>query len=91
MADRDAHELVVSAVGVLVTFDRVGQRFDPTGPPVDVAVGCVVTLAAAALWPLAVSLSLLHKVSTIRTAASVASRHDSNPVGRYLERLEQLD
>jgi hypothetical protein len=50
-----------------------------------------VTLAAAALWPLAVSLSLLHKVSTIRTAASVASRHDSNPVGRYLERLEQLD
>ncbi|MDT5070953.1 MAG: hypothetical protein QOH82_273, partial [Mycobacterium sp.] len=32
---------VVYAVGLLVTFDRVGQRFDPTGPPVDVAVGCV--------------------------------------------------
>ncbi|MCW2519329.1 MAG: hypothetical protein JWR46_1948 [Mycobacterium sp.] len=90
MADRDAHELVVYAVGVLVTFDRVGQRFDPTAP-VDVAVGCVITLAAAALWPLAVSLILVHKISTIRTAASVASRHDSNPVGRYLERLEQLD
>jgi hypothetical protein len=83
--------LVVYAVGVLVTFDRVGQRLDPTEPPVDVAVGCVITLAAAALWPLTVSLILVHKISTIRTAASVASRRDANPVGRYLERLEQLD
>jgi hypothetical protein len=84
--------LVVYAVGVLVTFDRVGQRFDPTRPPVDVAVGCVVTLAAAALWPLAVSLMLVHSISTIKTAASVArSGQDSNPVGRHLARLEQLD
>ena len=79
-------------VGVFITFDRVGQRFDPTGPAVDVAVGCVLTLAAAAMWPLAVAFVLISRIWPVRSAAP-AERHrqKSSQDAWYSNPLEQLD
>lgn len=71
--------VVAYVIGMLVTFDLVGQRFDPEGPAVDVTLGCVITLAAAALWPLTAGLVLAERTRRPRpcpTAPKARSTRD---------------